>query len=132
MYAATLSKCTEEEDHTVYQCQQLKKYPEAQRYYSSIYEEYCHSVSQCIKSRLSWSDLQLMRDIIFMLSSHGWEKLLEEENDMSAIDRLVERFTTPLEAAQVDIIVIKTEFSEMIGYAVQFIAFSSLDYHSVW
>jgi len=60
-YAATLSKCTEEDGHTVYQYQQLNKYYEAQSYYSSKYERYCHSVSDCIKSRLSWSDLQLMR-----------------------------------------------------------------------
>ena len=27
-----------------------------------------------------------------MLSTHGWEKALEEDNDMVAIDHLVERF----------------------------------------
>ena len=58
-YAATLGKCTEAGD-TVYQCQEFKKYSEAQRYYYSKYEEYCSSGSQCIKSRLSWSYLQLM------------------------------------------------------------------------
>ena len=100
--AATLRKCTEEDSSTVYQCQQLKKYSEALTYYTSKYEEYCSSVSQCIKSRLSWSDLQLMRDIIVMLSSHGWEKLIDEHNDMAAIDRLVERFALPLEGTQAD------------------------------
>ena len=99
-YAATLRKCTEEEGHTVYQCQNLKSYSEAQSYYSSKYKEYCSNVSQCIKSRLSWSDLQLMRDIIFVLSSHGWEKLIEEEDNLAAIDRLIERFEIPLQGAQ--------------------------------
>ena len=131
-YAATLGKCTKEAGDTVYQCQTLKKYSEAQSYYSSKYEEYCCSVSQCIKSRLSWSDLQLMRDIIFMLSSHGWEKLVEEEDDLEAIDRLIERFAIPLQGAQADTDVIKTEFGNMIEYVVQYIAISSLDYHSVW
>ena len=98
-YAATLKKCTEENGFTIYQCQQLKKYSEALRYYASQYEEYCSTVSQCIKSRLSWSDLQLMRDIIFMLASHNWEKLIVDDNDMAAIDRLVERFASPLEGA---------------------------------
>ena len=51
---------------------------------------------------------------------------------MSAVDRLVERFAAPLEGAQADTDVIKTEFSDMIAYAVQYIALSSLDYHSVW
>ena len=131
-YAATLRKCTEEDGHTVYQCQQLKKYSEAQSYYSSKYEEYCQSVSHCIKSRLSWSDLQVMRDIIFLFSSHGWEKLVERESDMAAVDRLVERFAAPLEAAQADTDSIKAEFCDMIAYAVHYIALSSFDYHSVW
>ena len=98
----------------------------------SKYEEYCSSVSQCIKSRLSCSDLQLMRDIIVILSSHGWEKLIDEHNDMAAIDRLVERFASPLEGTQADTDVMKSEFTDMIGYAVEFISLSALDYHSVW
>ncbi len=51
---------------------------------------------------------------------------------MSAIDRLVERFTAQHEGAQAITDVIKAEFSDMIAYAVQCIALSSLDYHSVW
>ena len=50
---------------------------------------------------------------------------------MAAIDRLVERFAYPLEGAQANTDVIKTEFTDMIEYAVQFIALSSLDYQSV-
>ena len=132
-YAATLSKCTTEEDGcTVYQLQKLRKFSEAQAYFSSNCEEYCLNVSQCIKSRLSWTDMQLMRDIIFVLSYHGWEKLLEEENDLTAIDRLMERFSVTLQGAQVDVNVIKTEFGSMIEYAVQYIATTSLNYHFVW
>ena len=131
-YAATLKKCTEDNGSTIYQYQQLKKYSEALRYYASQYEEYCSRVSQCIKSRLSWSDLQLMRDIIFVFALHGWEKLIEDNNDMAAIDRLVERFASPLEGAQADINLMKTEFTDMIGYTVQYISLSSIDYHSVW
>jgi hypothetical protein len=79
MYAATLNKCSEEDGNDVYQCQQLQKYSEAQSYYSSKYKKYCHSVSHCIKSRLSWFDLQVMRGIILFYSSHDWEKPVQEE-----------------------------------------------------
>ena len=54
---------------------------------------------------------------------------MEEESDMAAIDSLVERFATPLEAAQADTDAKKTEFGEMIAYAVQYIAVSYLDYN---
>ena len=44
-YAATMSKCTTEEDgNTVYQMQKLKGYSEAESYFSFDCEEYCHSV----------------------------------------------------------------------------------------
>ena len=89
-------------------------------------------MSDCINSRLTWSDLQLMRDIIFLLSSQGREKLVEEESEMAPIDRLVERFAAPLEAAQADTDVIKTEFCDMIAYAVQYIALSSLCCQFIW
>ena len=91
-YAATLRKITEEDGSKVYQCQDLTHFSEVISLYSAKYEDYCGRVSDHIKSRLSWSDQELMRDIIFMLSTHGWEKALEEDNDMVAIDRLVERF----------------------------------------
>lgn len=73
-----------------------------------------------------------MRDITFMLSSHGWEKAIEEQDDLAAIERLVERFATPLLGAEADTNVIKEEFANMIEYAVQYIDISTLDYHSVW
>ena len=126
-YTATLAKCASEGGDTVYQLQKLKRYPQALSYYSSKYKEYCSAVSEHIKSRLSWSDFQLMRDIIFMLSSHGWEKAIEEEDDLAAIERLAEQFATPLLGAEANTNAIKEEFADMIEYAVQYIAVSSLD-----
>lgn len=76
--------------------------------------------------------MRLMRDIIFILSIHGWEKALEEDNDMAAIDCLVQRFTIPLQGAGVDTDEVVKEFINMISYASQYIALSVLDYHSIW
>lgn len=131
-YAATLSKCIEEEeDKMVYQCQELTRFSQAVEYYTNHYRDFCSQIVHCIKSRLSWSDLDLIRDIIFVLSTHGWEKAMLEE-DMSAVERLVERFTVPLQGAEADIDAMVTEFREMISYATQYIALSVLDYRSVW
>ena len=66
-----------------------------------------------------------------MPSLHGWEKAIEEENDLTATERLLELFATPLRGAEADTNVIKEEFVNMSEYAVQYIAISSLDYHSV-
>ena len=134
-YAATMRKIVlegEENDSAMYQCQELKNYSAAASFYTSKHKEYADGVVQCIKSRLSWSDLDLMRAIIFVLSTHGWEKALEEENDMQAVDHLVQRFATPLERAGVETDEVTREFREMITYATQYISLSVLDYHSVW
>ena len=130
-YATTLSKCTEEEGNRVYQCQELKHFSETVRCYTSQYEDYCSQVSQCIKSRLSWSDLDLAHNIIFMLSTHGWEKALKENNDMAVINWLVKRFAITLQGAQANTDEIVTEFCEMVSYAMQYISLSVLEYHSV-
>ena len=133
LYAATVAKCMHDEDEgRMYQSQTLKRFSEATTYYSTKCEELCQRVGECIKCRLSWTDLELIRDIIFVLSSHGWEKIVTEEEDLSSIDRLVTRFATPLQGAGATIEDVKVEFSQMIEYAVQYIAVSSLDYHSVW
>ena len=90
-------------------------------------------MSEHIKSKLSWSDLQLMRNIIFMLSSHGWEKAIEEDDNLAAIEStIVERFATLLLGAEADTYVIKEEFANMIEYVVQYMAISTLVYHLVW
>ena len=67
-----------------------------------------------------------------MLSTHGWEKALEEDNDMAAIERLVERFAIPLQGALANTDEIVKEFREMISYATQYTALSVLKYDSVW
>ena len=123
---------TEEDDSKIFQCQGLKCFSAAVSLFSAKYGDYASKVSQCIKSPLSWLDMELMRDIIFMLSTHGWEKALQEDNDMVAIDRLVQRFSIPLQGAGDDTDELVKEFREMISYASQYIALSVLDYHSVW
>ena len=89
----------------------------------------------------------LIRDIIVMLGTQGWQKLLDDEqvtapqvddvgvpqeNLMDAIDRLVEHFKVPLEGADAELDEIRREFEAMLSYASQFISLSTLDYQSVW
>ena len=143
-YTATLKKLTEEDGEMVYQCQTLKKFEQAKRLYQSHHQEYCSSVTGCLKSRLAWSDLQVVRDIIFLLATQGWQKVVDEEEEsepehdndkpdpMEAIVRLGERFKLPLEAAGADLDELPQEFREVLLYATQFISLSSITYQAVW
>ena len=116
----------------VYQCQELKKLSDAQGYYQDRFQDYCSRVTECIRSRMAWSDLQLMRDIIFMLGTQGWEKAVEEDKSVDAIGRLVKRFTVPLQSASANTEEIVGEFVAVMQYAIQFISLSILDYRAVW
>ena len=57
---------------TMYQSQHLKQYDVAKSYFEKHRGSYCSKVSECIKSRLAWTDLELLRDIIFVLASQWW------------------------------------------------------------
>ena len=49
----------------------------------------------------AWTELQLLRDIIFILASEGWQKAIDEKDDLKAVDRVMEKFKIPLQAANV-------------------------------
>ena len=129
-YSAVLAKIEKENDEMVYQCQTLKNFHQAKNLFVSYYKEYCSSITACLRSRLQWSDLDLIRDVIITLENQGWNKLMDdiesyltavgEENPHPAapIDRLGERFEQPLVSAVVDI--------------TELVSLSTLRYKEVW
>ena len=134
-YAALKKKLKREDGKIEYQAQELRPFKVGDSYYTEHYQDYCSKVTGCIKSRLSWSDLDLVRDIVVILSTHGWEKIREESEEEPAKDsitRVAERFRVPLEGAGAIVDDISTEFADMIDYAIAYISLSTLDYHSVW
>ena len=68
-------------------------------YYSRHYMEFCDEISPCIRTWLTWSNLHLMRDVVFILATHGWQKAVDENCNLEAVDRLFERFSIPLQAS---------------------------------
>jgi hypothetical protein len=139
-----MDKIALEDGEHVYQCQALKQFSEAEQYFERMHADYCVKISECIQTRLEWSDMDLFRDIIVMLATQGWQKLVEqstlvstqsnteEENMLCAVDRLVQHFKIPLESVGVDTTEIRSEFEALIGYAAQFMSLSTMDYQSVW
>jgi len=106
-------------------------------YYERHYSEYCKKVTSCRRERLAWSDLDLIRDIIFVLGTRGWQKTIDEDDiptgehskkSMEAFDRLVERFKSPLLAAGVNLDEFGPEFEQIVSYACQCMSLSTLDY----
>ena len=134
---------TKEGDKYVYQLQTLKKFDQAEAHFTAMCVQLCSSVTRCLKSRLEWSDLELIRDMVVFLATQGWQKILddqdaENETDPVAteaetpIQRLGRRFKIPLEAAGVDTEKLQEEFTEVLVYATQFISLSTMGYQAVW
>ena len=67
-YLALLGKCNESDSTTAYQSQGFKKFVEAKMSIKENYKVYCSKVRNCLKFRLAWSDLQMLRDIILVLA----------------------------------------------------------------
>ena len=142
VYSNTLQKLTEEDrQKNVYQLQKLKNLREVKSMFEGNYKLYCSKVTNCIKQRLEWSDLQLFRDIIEILATQGWQKIVDEVQDetdsstepsWSSITRTSTRFKISLENAGINVDAILSEFKEMVEYAIQFLSLSTMDYQAVW
>ena len=80
MYSGVLKKLVEEEgEKNLYQMQKLSHLEQYKKMYSDKYKEYSSAVGTCIQSQLAWSDLQLFRDVITVLATQGWLKLVDDE-----------------------------------------------------
>jgi len=134
VYNSTLQKLTEEYGQTnVYQLQKLKNLTGVKSMFENNYKGYC------IKQRLEWSDMQLFRDVIEILATQGWQKIVDEHQDESgttepylSVTRLLARFKLPLESADTDVDAILSEFKEIVEYTIQFFSLSTMDYQAVW
>jgi len=141
VYSSTLQKLTEEDEQkNVYQLQKLKNLREVKSMFESNYQLYCSKITNCIKQCLEWSDLQLFRDIIEILATQGWQKIVDEMQDETgnstepwlSITRTSTRFKIPLENAGIDVDAILLEFKEMVECAIQFLSLSMMDCQAVW
>ena len=140
VYNSTLQKLTEEYGQTnVYQLQKLKNLTGVKSMFENNYKGYCITITNCIKQRLEWSDMQLFRDVIEILATQGWQKIVDEHQDessttepWSSVTRLSARFKLPLESADTDVDAILSEFKEIVEYTIQFFSLSTMDYQAVW
>ena len=71
-YSSVVKSITQEGGNKLYQQQVLANFDAAQQHYSSHCEEYCTAVTSCLRSRLEWTDLEFVRDVILFLATQGW------------------------------------------------------------
>ena len=81
---------------------------------------------------MEFSDHQVMRDIISILATQGWEKKAEDGISLEFVDRLVAKFMISLEDAQADISKVEDEFYSLLQYIIYFVSLATLYYGAVW
>ena len=67
-----------------------------------------------------------------MLATQGWQKLVDDKDNLDAVDRLVTQFSVPLEEAGVQLEDIHTEFENLLEYSAQYLSLSTLPYRVTW
>jgi len=82
-YCTTITKL---EDGHNYQGQQLKNVSQAKSVFENSHQRICSAITSCMKGRLAWSDLKLIRDAIFVLATQGWQRSLDEDDCESDAD----------------------------------------------
>ena len=141
-YSATVKKLTvtqtESGSTTSYQLTDLLRVSQAKDHFKTKFKQYCSLVTDCLRDRLAWSDLELLKDIISVLETQGWQRIVDDSDhnnepiDTQHIVRLADRFKIPLENAGVDTVKLPHEYNEMIIHATQFYSLSTMGYQAVW
>lgn len=76
VYSGTLKEI--EDGNGSHQEQAVQRLDEGKAYFVSHCPDLCKRVSDYVMSRLQWTDFQLIKDIIFVLATQSWEKILTE------------------------------------------------------
>ena len=97
-----------------------------------------------MKSRLEWSDLELLRAILVFLDTKSWgysptsasvetgEETGGLEEIQAAVECIISHFRKPLEEKGVDLANIQDELEEIVTYARKYLSSSTEGYQQIW
>ena len=70
-----------------------------------------------------------MRNVILVLHvatcTQGWQKLVDQGDDLKTVDRIVSQFSIPLQAAATQTEEVHSEFQNVLEYSTQHILLST-------
>ena len=91
-----------------------------------------------MKSRLEWSDIEMLRSILVFLDTQSWVLPEGDDSDtifseiFSALEYIASHFREPLEAVGADLALIYDELEECVGYARKYLSILSESYQTIW
>lgn len=97
------------------------------------------SLDEQMRSRLVWSDVDLMRSILLFLDTQSWQDSEGSLNDddclsevKAALVSITDVFRAPLEAKGVDLTSILDEIEDIVDYARTYLRIGCDSYKKVW
>lgn len=130
------SRIQEEDDGNVYQGALLHSYsPTVLQHCANQVLSDLQKLDEQMRSRLEWSDVEMLRAILVFLDTHSW--CVSDGDDgidelKAAVEYISTHFREPLEAAQVDLARIQDEVEDAIDYARAYLNITKECYRKVW
>ena len=142
------SKIKEEDDTQTYQGAVLHNFNDATKSFCKRHAlADLKRLDDCMRDRLEWSDVELLRSILVVLDTQSWY-LREESKEGSeidgeddgdnlmeikvAFDRITTFFRAPLEAKGADLCSLLDEIEEIVEYSRKYFSLDKESYKRVW
>ena len=117
-----------------YQSAELKRYEQATEFAKSNSITWVEATETCLLNRLKSQapELELLTHAITILSTHGWKHYDDSAFDYAALDSICQRFSVPLDKADVDRSLVREECDDIVDYATRYLNIVKDNYKVVW
>ena len=111
MVKKVMSQVRSTSDGMTYQGTRILHYDEGFAFLTAKKDEFFGLVSACLKNCVKSHHSELLKDILTLLATQGWEKSTTDFAD-AALRHLSDRFAIPLDKAGVDLSMLQEEWNE--------------------
>ena len=117
-----------------YQTAELKFYEDGLEYIKSHHVEWVEAIEACLLQRLrsQTHELELLTHAITILATHGWQQSESPSFAYSALDSVCQRFSVPLEKANINLSLVQEEWDDMLEYSKRYLNLVQEDYKVIW
>ena len=115
-----MSQVRSTSDGMTYQGTRIVHYDKGIAFQTAKKDEFFGLASACLKNHIKSHHSELLKDILTLLTTQGWEKLTTDFAD-AALRHLSDRFAVPLDKAGVDLSMLQEEWNDLVDYARRYL-----------
>ena len=115
-----MSQVRSASDGMTYQRTRTLHYDEGIAFLIARKDEFFGLVSVCLKNCVKSHHSELLKDILTLLATQGWEKSTTDFAD-AVFMHLSDRFVVPLDKAGVDLSMLQEEWNDLVDYARRYL-----------